>query len=152
MVTVYGVAPSELISSGKRLVEFPPFTGRAVGGVVPVDCKVGVVELAPSALASTSDWGWKPADRGYLISVINVPFSVLKNHLRQIRHLEDEQGRRQLWPWFDPRYLKLALSALEGGDLANIFGPVQAYGFAVENAVEWYQLQAGELTIKQVSA
>lgn len=157
MLSVYGVAPCELISQGTALVQFPAFLGRTVGGAVPVDCQVGVLELPQAALASCRHWAWKQVDRGYLVSAEDCPFSVLKNHLRKIRQLQDELGRNCIWPWFDPRYLKIALSTLEGSDLEKLFGPIQMFSFAsgqnsLEQTIECYQLQAGRLQIKQVPA
>lgn len=150
MLSVYGVARSELISQGTVLAEFPPFLGRSVGGVIPVDCKVGVVGLAAAAASSASLWAWKPADQGYVLVVEEGPFSLLKNHLRRMRHMQDDLGRNRVWPWFDPRYLKLALGTLQGPDLANLFGPVKSFCFSTPEGLEIYQLQSCKLRIKQV--
>ena len=157
MLSVFGVAPSELISQGPALVQLPAFLGRTVGGALPVDCQVGVLELPQTALTSCTHWAWKPADRGYVVSAADCPFSVLKNHLRQMRQLQDELGSNRIWPWFDPRYLKIALSTLDGTDLEKLFGPIQMFSFACEpkslkQTIECYQLQAGRLQIKQVPA
>lgn len=152
MQAVYGVVPSDLISQGPALVEFPAFLGRTVGGAIPIDCKVGVVKLADAGLINSKLWAWNPVDRGYVVSVNPIPFSVLKNHLRRMRQLQDELGCNRVWPWFDPRYLKIALNTLEGSDLANLFGPIQSFGFAVGEQVELYVMQGGQLQIKQVPA
>lgn len=162
MLNVYGIAPSELITSAKFLALFPSFSGRTVGGAIPVDCEVKLVELANAALGSTADWPWTPAHRGYLVVLDQTPFSVLKNHLRTIRHFQDEMGQNRVWPWFDPRYLKLALNTLEGADLSSLFGPVQVYGFAgepthnssndPEKFIELYQMHGHQLHIKRVLA
>lgn len=150
MLTVYGVAPSEIVSGGSTLMQVPPLSGRAVGGVIPVDCQVSVLKLADSALGSTAFWPWKPIERGYVISSRNVQSSLLKNHLRQIRHLQDSSGCNRIWPWFDPRYLKLALSTLAGQELVKLFGPVESFGFADESGVEMFQLRSGLVYVTQV--
>ena len=150
MLSVYGVVRSDLVSQGKVLVEFPSFSGRPVGGIIPVDCNVSVVELTEAALRSTSFWAWKPAEQGYVVVVDQGPFSVLKNHLRSMRHMPDESGLNRVWPWFDPRYLKLALGALQGDDLFKLFGPVKAFCFVGQTGLESYQLQSGKLLVKQV--
>lgn len=150
MLSVYGVAPSEIVSSGSVLVSFPPLTGQAVGGTIPIDCNVSVLTLAAPALRAFSFWPWKPADRGYVIVTRDVQASVLKNHLRQLRHLQDSSGCNRIWPWFDPRYLKLALSTLKGHELAKLFGPVESFGFATGSGVELIQLRAGSIHISQV--
>lgn len=150
MLSVYGVAPSEIVSAGSVLVEFPPLSGRTVGGVIPVDCQVSVVPVVDSALNSVTFWPWKPADRGYVIATRNVKFSLVKNHLRQIRHIRDASGCDRIWPWFDPRYLKLALNTLEGHELAKLFGPLESYGFANESSVEVFQLRSGLVHVSQV--
>lgn len=152
MQSVYGVAPSEFIFQGPALVEFPAFLGRTVGGSIPLDCKVGVLRLADAGLINNTLWAWKPLDRGYVISVNPIPFSVVKNHLRRMRQLQDEVGCNRIWPWFDPRYLKIALNTLQGDDLLNLFGPVQSFGFAVNDHIELYAIQGGQLQIKQVPA
>lgn len=152
MLSVYGVARSELISQGNVLVEFPPFLGRPVGGTIPVDCKVGVVELTGQAASSASQWAWKPADQGYVMVVEQCPFSLLKNHLRGMRHMQDDMGRNRVWPWFDPRYLKLALGTLQGQDIANLFGPVKSFCFSAPEGLEIYQLQSGKVHIRQVAS
>lgn len=152
MQLVYGVAQSTLVSKGMPLVEFPPFLGRSVGGVLPVDCKVSVLALVDDAVHSTDFWSWAPAEHGFVIVVDAGPFSVLKNHLRGIRQMPDELGRNRIWPWFDPRYLQLALTSLEGQDLSALFGPVRAFCFASsQGAVQRYQLEAGRLAVKEAS-
>jgi len=150
MLSVFGVAPSEVVSAGSVLVEFPPLSGQAVGGVIPLDCQVSVLKLADSALNSTMLWPWKPAERGYVIAARNVQSSVIKNHLRQIRHIQDSTGCNRIWPWFDPRYLKLALNCLEGRALQNLFGPLELYGFADDSGVEILQLRSGRIHVSTV--
>lgn len=152
MLSVYGVAPSEIVLTGSVVVEFPPLSGRSVGGAIPVDCKVSVLNLANSALGNSIQWPWKPADRGYAIACRNVPFSLLKNHLRQIRHLQDASGCNRIWPWFDPRYLKLALQTLKGPQLEKLFGPIESFAFATASSVELMQLRAGVLHVSQVNS
>lgn len=157
MLSVYGVAPRDLISSGKVLAEFPSFSGQIVGGVIPLDCAVSLLELSSFAATSTTHWPWKPIDRGYIVVLNAQPVSALKNQLRTIRFLQDELGQNRVWPWFDPRYLKLALSSLEGPELDFMFGPVEAFGFSANdhadniNAVELYQVNPDGLLVKQVS-
>lgn len=150
MLSVYGVAPSEIVSAGPVLVEFPPLSGRTVGGVIPMDCPVSVLKLADSALGSTASWPWKPVGRGYVLTTRDVQSSLLKNHLRQIRYIQDASGCNRIWPWFDPRYLKLALNTLEGQELAKLFGPVESFGFASESGVEILQLRSGLVHVAQV--
>jgi hypothetical protein len=150
MLSLYGIAPAEIVSTGSLAVEFPPLSGRSVGGAIPVDCKVSVLNLAHPALGNSTLWPWKPADRGYLIASRSVQFSLLKNHLRQIRHLQDATGCNRIWPWFDPRYLKLALKTLEGQQLEKLFGPIESFAFASGSNVELMQLKAGALHISQV--
>ena len=150
MLSIFGVAPSDIVSAGSVLAQFPPLSGRAVGGAIPVDCQVSVVKLAAPALNSTNYWPWKPADRGYVVAARNFQSSVVKNHLRQIRHIQDVNGSNHIWPWFDPRYLKLALITLEGQELSKLFGPVESFGFAHESGVEIIQLRSGLLHVSQV--
>lgn len=162
MLNVYGVAPSDLITSATALAVFPAFSGRTLGGAIPVDCEVKLLGLSRSAVGSSAAWPWAPAHRGYVVVTGQTPHSVLKNHIRAIRHFQDELGQNRLWPWFDPRHIKLALNTLEGADLHVLFGPIQAFGFAAnldnnsptepENFIEFYRLQAHRLQVTQVAA
>lgn len=151
MLSVYGVAPSERLFQGSPDAEFPAFHGRPVGGPVLVDCKVSIVKLGSGALSDQQWWVWKPATQGYALALENQPLSTLKNHLRGLRTLKDDMGRDRLWPWFDPRYLKLVLHGLEGDDLVSLFGPIRLFAFASENGVELYSQQAGSLQVKVAS-
>lgn len=150
MLSVFGVAPSDIVSAGSVLAQFPPLSGRAVGGAIPVDCQVSVLKLAAPALNSTNYWPWKPADRGYVVAARNFQSSVVKNHLRQIRHIQDVNGSNHVWPWFDPRYLKLVLNGLEGPALAKIFGPLELFGFADDLGVKIFQLRSGLIHVSMV--
>ena len=151
MLSVYGVAPSELVFQGPPEAEFPAFHGRPVGGAVLVDCKVSIVKLSNHALGDMQSWVWKPAAQGYALALDNQPVAALKNHLRSMRTLQDEAGQNRLWPWFDPRYLKLVLRGLEGEDLVRLFGPVQQFAFASQNGVELFSQHNGCLQIKAAS-
>lgn len=148
MLSVYGVAPSERLFQGTPDAEFPAFHGRSVGGAVLVDCKVSIVKLGNQALGDTQFWVWKPAAQGYALAIDNQPVTALKNHLRGMRTLLDDAGQNRLWPWFDPRYLKLVLRGTEGDDLVRLFGPIQLFAFAWEDGVELYSQQEGCLQIK----
>ena len=158
MLSVYGVAPRDLISSGKVLADFPSFSGQVIGGVIPLDCPVSVLELSSFAAKSSLHWPWKPIGRGYIVVLDAQPVCALKNQLRKIRCVQDERGQNRVWPWFDPRYLKLALSSLDRPELDFLFGPVKAFGFSVgddannTNAVELYQINPDGVLVKQVSA
>lgn len=148
MLSVYGVAPSERLFQGTPDAEFPAFHGHSVGGALLVDCKVSIVKLNPQALGDTRFWLWKPAAHGYALALEKKPIAMLKNHLRGLRTLQDESGQNRLWPWFDPRYLKLMLRGLEGEDLVRLFGPVQLFAFASEKGVELFSQHNGCLQIK----
>lgn len=157
MLNVFGVAPCDLISSAKAVASFPPFSGKTVGNPIPVDCQINLLELSPSAAQSLAFWPWAPVNRGYIVLLEQQPVSVLKNHLRKIRQLQDEHGQNRVWPWFDQRYMKLALSELEGTELAQMFGPIRAFGFVADNqassvqSIEHYQFNEGRLLVKQIA-
>ena len=151
MLSVYGVAPSELLFQGIPDAEFPAFHGRPLGGAVVVDCKVSLVKLGSHALGDLQSWIWKPAAQGFALALENQPIAVLKNHLRRMRTLQDEAGQNRLWPWFDPRYLKLVLRGLEGDDLVRLFGPIQSFAFASEDGVQLFSQHDGCLKVKGAS-
>jgi hypothetical protein len=148
MLSVYGVAPSERLFQGKPEAEFPPFHGHPLGGAVLVDCAVSLMKLSNQALVDWQYWPWKPALQGYALALENQPVSALKNHLRGLRYLLDETGQSRLWPWFDPRYMQLALRSLEGDDLARLFGPVQQFAFASDTGIELFSQHEGCLKVK----
>ncbi len=150
MLTVYGVVRSELLLGDKELVRIPASVAHGAGGPITADSDVSVVVLADDALTNTDGWPWRQKSQGYVLAS-SVQMSVLKNHLRGMRRLQDEEGRLRAWPWFDPRYLRLALAALEGQALKAVFGPVACFGLLHEGEFELIELDQHVARFRRVS-
>jgi hypothetical protein len=56
----------------------------------------------------------------------------LRHHLRKFLKVRDEQGRRMLFRYFDPRVLRSYLPTCTPEELAQVFGPI--HSFVVEDA------------------
>lgn len=151
MLTVYGVVRSDLLLGTQELVRIPASVASGAGGHVVADADVSVVVLADSALADSSVWPWRQKSQGYVVAS-SAPVSVLKNHLRAMRRLQDDDGRLRAWPWFDPRYVRLALAALEGQTLKALFGPIACFGLLHEGALELVELDEHLARFKSVSS
>jgi hypothetical protein len=135
MLKVYGVVRADLLLGATELVRIPASVAHRAGGQIVVDADVSVVVLADHDLVNSDTWPWREKSQGYVLAS-SAPVSLLKNHLRGIRRLQDEEGRLRAWPWFDPRYLRLALSALEGPALKALFGPIACFGLLHEGELE----------------
>ncbi len=51
----------------------------------------------------------------------------LRHHLRKFLKVQDEQGRRMLFRYYDPRVLRSYLPTCTPDELAQVFGPVQSF-------------------------
>jgi hypothetical protein len=51
----------------------------------------------------------------------------LRRHLRRFLRVEDEQGKRLFFRYYDPRVFRTYLPTCDEGELATIFGPVTRY-------------------------
>ena len=150
MLTVYGVVRSDLLLGVKELVRIPASVASGAGGHVVADADVSVVVLADNALADSSVWPWRQKSQGYVVAS-SAHGPTLKSHLRGLRRLQDDDGRWRAWPWFDPRYLRLALCALEGQALKALCGPVACFGLLHEGVLELIELDGQLARFKSVS-
>lgn len=108
-----------------------------------------LIELHPGNrfTARWLDEGW---GRSWgIIARIEDP-SNLRHHLRKFLKVRDEQGRRLLFRYYDPRVLRAYLPTCTADELGALFGPVDA--FLAESAggaglVE-FGLQRGELRVE----
>lgn len=51
----------------------------------------------------------------------------LRHHLRKFLKVRDEEGRRLLFRWYDPRVLRVYLPTCTADELRQVFGPIDAW-------------------------
>lgn len=92
-----------------------------------------LVELHPGnrLTAQLLDEGWGNAWGVYLRTADP---SNLRHHLRKFLKVQDEDGRRLLFRYYDPRVLRVYLPTCTAAELAQLFGPVQSYFSESEGA------------------
>lgn len=85
-----------------------------------------LVELAPNnrLTASLLDDGWGQA-WGIFVK-IDDPAN-LRHHLRKFLKVQDEDGRRLLFRYYDPRVLRAYLPTCQPDEWQQVFGPVAAF-------------------------
>ncbi len=76
--------------------------------------------------------GWGRAWGIWMISA--APFDDLRSHLRRFLRVQDEAGRRRLFRYYDPVVLAGFLPTCTTAQLAELFGPIDA--FLVEASAE----------------
>lgn len=92
-----------------------------------------LVELLPSnrLTARWLDEGWGKA-WGMFMQVGDA--SDLRHHLRKFLKVQDEQGRRLLFRYYDPRVLRAYLPTCRTDELRQVFGPVSRFLAESEDA------------------
>ncbi len=72
-------------------------------------------------------------------------FKTLRRHFRRFLMVEDEQGKRMYFRFYDPRVLRTFLPALSAGEARDFFGPVSHFIVESDEAGSaWgYQLDSG---------
>lgn len=95
-----------------------------------------LVELFPNnrLIHRWLDEGWGAA-WGVLLKIEDP--ANLRHHLRKWLKVSDEQGRRLLFRFYDPRVLGRYLSSCTSDELRTFFGPVSS--FIVERGVEGWE-------------
>ncbi|RVU44975.1 DUF4123 domain-containing protein [Rubrivivax rivuli] len=70
----------------------------------------------------------------------------LRHHLRKFLKVRDEQGRRLLFRYYDPRVLRSYLPTCTPEELAQVFGPIHSFVMEdAEGACLEFTLAAGQL-------
>jgi hypothetical protein len=82
-----------------------------------------LVELFPTnrLIHTWIDEGW---GRSWGVFIRIADSSNLRHHLRKFQTVQDVQGRRLLFRWYDPRVLRAYLPTCTAEELALVFGPV----------------------------
>lgn len=74
--------------------------------------------------------GWGRAWGIWLVSA--APFEQLRRHLRRFLRVQDPQGRRLLFRYYDPVVLATFLPTCTERELAELFGPIDAFVIEAE--------------------
>lgn len=101
------------------------YTGRLPAELLEV--APYLVHMQPHA-SFTSDLlsrGWGHAWGIWLVSA--APFEEVRRHLRRFLRVKDERGRQLLFRDYDPIVLATFLPTCTAGELAELFGPIDAF-------------------------
>lgn len=79
---------------------------------------------APATSALLRD-GWGRSWGIFLAST--TPLDPLRRHLRRFLRVRDEDGRRLLFRYYDPRVLRVFLPTCTPDELAQLFGPIDRF-------------------------
>jgi hypothetical protein len=102
--------------------------------------------------AAVVDW---VADRlssepwGFFLSA-DVPLAALRSHFRRFLVVDDRQGERMYFRFYDPRVLKKVLPVLDASELREFFGPIDR--FLVPDGEEVVSYRPMPLVMSQPSA
>lgn len=83
----------------------------------------------PENHASVHLWHKRP---GIFIRT-RASFDQLWQHLTQFTHIQDEQGKRYFFRFYEPKYLETLFQALTPGELNTLFGPHHLTFFSYSN-------------------
>ncbi|CAD5367190.1 conserved hypothetical protein [Rubrivivax sp. A210] len=102
------------------------FTGR--GGLLSRELELAapqLVELPPGHALGLRllDEGWGQS-WGIWLRIADP--SNLRHHLRTLLRVQDEDGQRMLFRWYDPRVLRLYLPTCTPDELRQFFGPIDS--------------------------
>lgn len=77
----------------------------------------------------------------------------LRHHLRKFLRVQDEQGRRLLFRYYDPRVLRNYLPTCTPQELREVFGPIDSFMIESEDGegVDTFRLQRGELQVRRAA-
>ena len=100
-----------------------------IGDLDPALARVApyLVHLAKSSPATTTllerAWG----DSWGVFLRATVPMGAVHRHFRRLLRVQDEQGRRMLFRFYDPRVLRMYLPTCRPAELNSMFGPVEVF-------------------------
>ena len=105
-----------------------------------------LVELSPTnrLFGHWLDEGWGQSWGVFL--KIDDP-SNLRHHLRKFLKVQDEDGRRLVFRYYDPRVLRAYLPTCTLDESATVFGPIDSFFVEARGGNGWHQfsMQAGAL-------
>jgi hypothetical protein len=71
--------------------------------------------------------GWGRSWGSFVLAPPHVGLPRLREHFRRFLRVVDEQGRRMLFRYYDPRVLRVYLPTCTAEEAATFFGPVLAF-------------------------
>jgi hypothetical protein len=92
--------------------------------------------------------GWGNSWGVFLESTALLPD--LRRHFRRFLQVRDEQGKRLLFRYYDPRVLRVYLPTCTEEELAVVFGPVDRFVLAGEDAADPVELRCGDAGLEKV--
>jgi len=109
-----------------------------------------LVELLPGHRLTHRllDEGWGRAWGVFL--KIDDP-SNLRHHLRKFLKVQDEDGRRMLFRYYDPRVLRAYLSTCTAEELRTVYGPIRSWCTESEDEAALLEFAFESGTLKQRS-
>ena len=85
-----------------------------------------LVEVLPSNRL-TKTWLHQAFGQSWGVLVRIEDTTALRHHLRKLLTVRDEQGRRLLFRFYDPRVLRVYLPTCRADELKQVFGPIDSF-------------------------
>lgn len=126
-------------------VRSSPLAWRCLyAGVLPTELLAVapyLVHMQPDAAFTreTIAMGWGRAWGIWMVSA--APFDELHRHLRRFLKVRDEAGRRMLFRYYDPIVLASFLPTCTVAELAELYGPIDAFLLETESAAAVSELR-----------
>ncbi len=97
-----------------------------------------LVELSPTnrLTARWLDEGWGQS-WGVFLKVEDA--SNLRHHLRKFLKVQDEEGRRLVFRYYDPRVLRAYLPTCTPDESVTVFGPIDSFFVEAQEGTGWHQ-------------
>jgi hypothetical protein len=82
------------------------------------------------------------ADYWGILLVSNVAIHDIRKHLRKLLTVEGPDGDMLVFRYYDPRVIEPYLMSCTEDELRRFFGPIDAFGVAVEESTTFYHIVA----------
>lgn len=86
-----------------------------------------------------------------LLAIAPCDLDTLRRHLRRFLTVHTEEGKPLLFRFYDPRVLRTYLPTCNAGELADFFGPVQAYVMEAESPDQFLRFELADGKLKQTT-
>ena len=100
-----------------------------------------------------TNWVFEHALGRNAVIFINTRFSIteMRNHLRSLMTVHDEDGNPMLFRFYDPRVFRKFLPTCDSGQLETFFGKIDAFFVESEDGTELirYRIHEGSLEIEE---
>ena len=82
----------------------------------------------------------------------DVPMVDVRHHLRKILRVQDEDGRKLIFRWYDPRVLRMYLPTCHTDELRTVFGPIEGFYCEAQESsmLLHYQFDEAKLISREV--